>query len=173
MAEVFLIGNIQGTSSLKGNYCSCQFSLHLGNNWELVEGATEGRTQMAKLHEGSSIWQHPIDIHLAAHTFADWPKLLFRVYCRDFFETDGFAGYGLLQVPSHAGHHKLDVPLWRPEGSFKHKLEGTLLGGHPEFEKTNFLFQDSLPTINVVSVGSLQLELNVVHRGFDRHGVVL
>ncbi|KAL0227738.1 hypothetical protein RCL1_003881 [Eukaryota sp. TZLM3-RCL] len=174
MAEVFVIGNLIGTLNVTGCYSSCHFSTHIGSNWELLEGHGEGRTQMAKLECGTSYWYHPIDLHFVAHTIVDWPKLLLRVFTRDFTDTDGFAAYGVLVLPTHPGHYELKVPLWRPHGSFKQRVEATLLGGYPEYDKPEVILEDSSrSSITAISCGEVVVELNVAHKGFERQSVQL
>lgn len=49
-----------------------KWDVHSGPNFELLEGTTEGQTQVNKPFEGEpSIWAQPLDIHYACKVKID------------------------------------------------------------------------------------------------------
>jgi hypothetical protein len=127
--ELHVIGEIRsgdgfGQSSSEG--VSCSWSLHYGTHWNLLSPDTNGQTQYgyAALKD-SVVFNHPIDIHLAAKSVAQWPRLLFRAVKLDVFGRQIFLGCGFAHLPTKAGYHDITVRLWRPVGATEEELAGS------------------------------------------------
>lgn len=83
-------------------------------------------------------------------------------------------GYGVVRVPPSPGVHALEIPTWRPLGSATQELAAWFLGGVPHLTDPSLLLD---PTerhrIGTVSSALLSLELQVLVKGFEEHGVAL
>lgn len=64
MAELHILGNIQGASNFKYQSLFCRYSFQAGPNWTVVSGLPEGQTVSGQLGSSqSAVWSHPLDIH--------------------------------------------------------------------------------------------------------------
>ena len=83
------------------------------------------------------------------------------------------AGYGIATLPSHPGQYQVKVPCWRPV-DFNNEAQGTLLGIYPELELKDLLLS-SLDRfgLETESTGSVKVNVGVMLKDFDLHGVKL
>lgn len=64
MAEVHVIGQILGGSGFPESSLFCKWKVQMGSAWRVLEGDTEGQTQVDEPTDGPMAhWSHPIDIH--------------------------------------------------------------------------------------------------------------
>lgn len=86
MAEVHVIGEIAGASGFPSQNLFCKWGLTAGGAWRLLEGLSEGQTQVDYPQDGQCAkWSHPIDIHYACKGLQGWPKMFFEVWHQDIF----------------------------------------------------------------------------------------
>ncbi len=144
MAELHLIGQIIGGSDFGTNQSLCcrwrlssgkhtKFTFpatldnnliySLGENWRVLEGASEGQTQLDTPQIGSlSSWNHPLDVHFATRGLQGWPQIHLQIYQLDSYSRSNLIGYATTPLPTRPGIHFINVPAWRPLGSIIFKF---------------------------------------------------
>ncbi len=66
MAEVHVIGTIEGASGFPNQSLFCKWGIHTGGAWKVLAGVREGQTQVDNpQNEDRAVWSHPVDIHFA------------------------------------------------------------------------------------------------------------
>lgn len=61
MAEVHIIGRLQGGSGFPSNSLFCKWSFVAGGPWLLLEGHADGQTQVDTPADGRAAkWSHPL-----------------------------------------------------------------------------------------------------------------
>lgn len=64
--------------------CCCQWGVHAGRSWELIEGLDQGQTQVDCPQSGDmALWAHPVDVHYVCRGLLGWPKLHFQIWSQD------------------------------------------------------------------------------------------
>ena len=189
--DVFVLGTVVGArlaanSDLRGWGKSlwCEWKVVNDDKWSLVRGASEGTTHMAvradadtprlvpldetEDEDGVFVWQNPLNLQLRTRTSFDWPKLCFTVYQRcSLSSTDTLHGYSVVSLPLDTGYHRLRARCWRPTSRtncMDNELSVYYTGIRPELSRKSLAWQREGPYMNLqmVAVGSIDLELNVV-----------
>ncbi|XP_045600341.1 B9 domain-containing protein 2 isoform X2 [Procambarus clarkii] len=174
MAEVHIIGQITGASGFPKASLFCKWILQLGGGWRVVEGLVEGQTQADQSEVSDAVsWCHPVDIHLTTRGIQGWPRLMVQVYRQDDLGRIDLCGYGIIHVPTKAGHHTLTCHTWRPVGTFAEELRRAFLGGGPQLLSTEFI-HSALERCRLLTVasGSVHFELGIILRNFEKYGVI-
>ncbi|XP_006627517.2 B9 domain-containing protein 2 [Lepisosteus oculatus] len=173
MAELHIIGQIVGASGFPQNSLFCKWGVHTGGAWRLLSGLREGQTQVDSPQIGEvAYWSHPIDLHFATKGLQGWPKLHLQVWDQDSFGRCQMAGYGFCHVPSSPGHHRLRCGTWRPLGPWQDRLVQTFVGGGPQLRSPDLIYTGAdRYRLHTVASGTVDLELSIVLRHFDRYGV--
>ncbi|KAJ3073505.1 B9 domain-containing protein 2 [Podochytrium sp. JEL0797] len=176
MAEVFCIGSILGASGFPQPELCAKFNFVVGEGWDLVEGEESGQTQVDVPGEDDrfSVWSHPVDVHYTTKTLAGWPKLIFQVYHQDMFGRNELYGYGFTHIPTTPGTHSLEVVTWRPAGSFADQVWAFFLGATPQLKSLDLIHNPSDRfRLQTIAMGKVHLQLSVIVKGFEKHGVQL
>lgn len=96
MAEVHIIGQVVGASNFNTKDLFCYWKVIVGSKWTFIAGDREGQTQVDLPGEdGLIVWGHPIDLHYSTSTCVGWPKIFFKVYCRDKYDRNEFSMFSL------------------------------------------------------------------------------
>ena len=104
MAELHVIGELDGGSGFPTHSLYCKWSVHVEGSWKLLSGVSEGQTQVDNPENGEyAVWSHPIDLHFATKGLKGWPKLHFEVWHQDNFGRNEIYGYGFCHVPTSPG----------------------------------------------------------------------
>ncbi|XP_064094912.1 B9 domain-containing protein 2-like [Macrobrachium nipponense] len=176
MAEVHIIGQVSGGSGFtKVSSLFCKWSLQLGGGWRVVEGLSEGQTQadQSEASEDRVTWCHPVDLHLSSRGIQGWPRLLLQVYRQDDFGRIDLCGYGVVHIPTRPGHHAITCSTWRPSGNLTEEFRRVFLGGGPQLLSTEFIHSAmERYRLHTIPSGSVHLELGVILRNFEKHGVM-
>jgi B9 domain-containing protein 2 len=92
MAEVHILGTLEGASEFPNATLCCKWSAVTGEGWSLLEGHASGQTHVdTPLDPSMTIWNHPIgssdssDLHYNTKSIAGWPKIVVRVFHQDTF----------------------------------------------------------------------------------------
>jgi len=175
MAEVHIVGQILGASGFEQQNLFCKWGVVVGHGWRLLEGYATGRTQIDHpVEEGEmSVWAHPIDLHYATSSISGWPKIHFQVNAEDSFGRKELAGYGFCFLPTVVGEYNLEVATWKPAGSkWLDATESFFLGGGPQLVHDELVYkQDDRFRLCGESTGIVHLEVGVVLKDFEKHGV--
>ncbi|KAG6617616.1 B9 domain-containing protein 2 [Phytophthora cinnamomi] len=115
---------------------------HEEPSWKVVQGETQGQTQVHAASSGGSlampdlyrhgttnqerrllpkmdtVWAHPVDLHLALTSMSAWncwPRLEFQVWSLDKYQREALRGTASVQLPMATSEYVLDVPLVQQE----------------------------------------------------------
>lgn len=174
MAEVHFVGQILGASGFGRANLFCRWGVHSGPGWRLLEGFSDGRTQIDHPQdEEMSIWAHPLDLHFATSTIAGWPRLHFEVWSEDLFGRKELAGYGFCFLPTVVGEYNLECVTWKPAGSkWLDNTRSFFLGGGPQLVHNELIYkQDDRFRLCSETAGVVHIELGVMLKDFEKHGV--
>ena len=58
-----------------------------------------------------------------------------QVFEADSYHRNDHSGYGTVFLPCAPGFHRLEIVVFRPEGSFVEELTSKFLGGHLRYLK--------------------------------------
>ena len=173
---------------------------YLGSGWKKLEGTKSGQTQVdTPLDEELAQWCHPLDIHFVSKGLHGWPKLVIEVRRQDEYGRSDLAGYGTCHIPPTPGLHILEVPTWRPAGaveienvlhclvfhmaifihlvcayvgSLKDEIVRYFIGGAAELTETEFVVNSpERYRLRTVPSGTVIVDINIIHRNFDKFGV--
>ena len=170
------------------------FEPEKGENWRVLEGASEGQTQLDVPQVGDvSHWNHPLDIHLATRGLSGWPHIQLQVYDLDSYSRIHLIGYATAAIPTRPGFHSIRVPAWRPlgqyfqfnyrsvtcgnnwnvEGSFTEELSRYFVGGGIELADSKVGGGGAADRLHLrtVTAGSIHLELGLIFRDFKKFGI--
>ena len=65
MAEVHILGTLEGASEFPNSTLCCKYSVVAGEGWSLLEGYSSGQTQVdIPLDSSQTVWNHPIGIQI-------------------------------------------------------------------------------------------------------------
>jgi B9 domain-containing protein 2 len=83
-------------------------------------------------------------------------------------------GYGVVRIPLSPGVHTLEVPTWRPLGNAGQEAAAWFLGGYPHLTDPSLLTEpQERHRIGTVSSALVEVECQVLVKGFEQHGVTL
>lgn len=101
-----------------------------------------------------------------------WPKLHLQVWHQDSFGRCQLYGYGYIHIPSSPGQHRLQCATWRPLGTWQDQLAEMFVGGGPQLRSPDLIYSGAdRYRLHTVGMGTVELELCVILRHFDRYGV--
>jgi Meckel syndrome type 1 protein len=75
------------------------------------------------------------------------PKLYFKVVSVDLSDRHKIEGYGHVQLPRKAGHYQHTLSTWRPSIGFESRLKSFLVGGCPELDDIQYLYQSDVHSL--------------------------
>jgi B9 domain-containing protein 2 len=128
-------------------------------------------TQETMSSGGQVVWNHPIDLHYATSSIAEWPRLRFRVLAVEAQGRSVPIAYGTAVVPSTPGEFKLQVQTWRLAGSFWQEMTGALPLGIPEIAALDTRASALRAGLSTVASGVIHIQGEVILRKFSTYGV--
>jgi len=172
--EVHFIGEIEyGShfSTLDGVFVD--FRITSGDAWWSLASQTSDQTQTSYPDENECyVWCHPLDLHFAATSLAQWPRLQLQVLRLDDFGRVEPISYGVICLPSTPGHYELKCPTWMVRGTPYEELMAAFVGGKPQLAE-NLEVIDARASINPERAtlltqpsGNVHVSLDVVLRNF-------
>lgn len=152
----------------------CKWRIEAGSEqkWRHLSGDISGRSWLAerRVEEEVAEWNEPLDFSFACTSLQGWPKLFIQVFSVDSYNRIDLAGYAWCYIPTQPGRHVIEIPAWRPRGSFWEGLASFFLGGTPRYVKPEVVMKgDSRFGHRCISTGVIEVEMNVVLKGFPRH----
>lgn len=163
-ADAYFIGRIIGCTGFKdGTFC--RWWIVPGQQWKLTKGDDRGQTQTDTPSDGSGqcIWSHPIDVAFEFGGIQGWPKISFEVWEHDSLGRSFLGGYGFCSLPTSPGNHDIEVPLWRPVGTFVESLTANFLGGSPHLRNQALVHTpNDRFRLKSESAGTIQLNISVI-----------
>ncbi|XP_058799488.1 B9 domain-containing protein 2-like [Phymastichus coffea] len=172
MAELHLIGTITSARNFQRSRLFCKWSFSTGSGWKIINGNDEGQTQeCCDPYSNEPIWDHPVDIHFATQTLQGSPKVLLQVFCRDEFNRILFVSYGTCSIPLKPGFHSVECHTWKPIGNWHDRLKDKFLGTTLQLKSPDVLVNaDDRFELLTESMGTIQIDLYVLVRNFDKFG---
>jgi B9 domain-containing protein 2 len=155
--ELHVLGEIVGGSGFDSDNSFCFYELKTGDHWTLVGGEAKGQSQIDFPRGSMHVWNHPLDLHFYTKTMQGWPRIILAVHNQDSYGGNQLIGYGFFFIPMTGGHHTLEVPIWRPQGTPSEEIYDFFLGalkisdapcltsadistgGVPQFNKTDVI----------------------------------
>ncbi|KAI0989536.1 hypothetical protein GJ496_003782 [Pomphorhynchus laevis] len=173
MSEVHVIGQIIGAKAFPDHRIFCKWSVHAGDQWRLLQGTIKGVTMLdVPVDNSKAVWMHPIDIHFATSSLKGWPRFQFTVWHHDRRGRDHPYAYGCAYIPSSPGNHRISCATWRPLGTRSQQLNIFFKGGGIELNKQDIIHASSeLYKLRTVSMGSIDIDVNIITRNFSKFGV--
>jgi B9 domain-containing protein 2 len=181
---VHIVGQIHGAQHFDSAAAAtfCRWRLVAGPGWTVLDGVPSGQTQTAEIDRSSEVqlgggaaWGHPLDVHYACSALTGWPQLVVTLWAQDNFSRNEIVGYGVARVPTSPGAHALEVATWRPLGSASQELSAFFLGGVPHLSDPGHMLLEAgaRHVLGTVTSALVQVELQVLVRGFESQGVAL
>jgi len=173
MAEVHVIGRLEGASGFSCASLFCKWKINFGGGWKLLAGECHGQTQVdCPKIDSFTHWSHPIDLHFATKGLQGWPKFSVEVWSHDWTGRHELAAYGFCHIPTSPGDHRIEIATWQPCGSTWETIEQQLLGGsaqlrHPDTASSGV----DRYRLNTVSMGTVYLRIGLILRNFEKYGI--
>ncbi|KAI9141385.1 B9 domain-containing protein [Paraphysoderma sedebokerense] len=175
MAELHIIGTIQGAEGFPSADLSCKWQFEAGSNWKIIQGIEKGQTQVDLPLDGIyTVWSHPIDIHYTTKSIHGWPKINFVVYHQDRFGRHELYGYGFVHIPTSPGTYQLECVTWRPTGTLTDQISAFFLGTTPSLRSQSLVTSSADRfKLTTQAMGRIYVEVSVISKGFEQYGVVI
>ncbi|KAL7746412.1 hypothetical protein RI367_008256 [Sorochytrium milnesiophthora] len=175
MAEVHFVGTLHGAQGFSSSRLACRWRIATGSAWTLIEGRAESQTHVDQpTDDGFTVWSHPIDVHYGVTSLQGWPKFVVDVFEHDTFGRQQLCGYGYVDIPAVPGTHHVECATWQVVGSLYSRLQAYFLGLTPALKHGELVHTASDRfKLRTRACGRVILEVTVVVRGFEQHGVSL
>ena len=110
-----------------------------------------------------------MSLNLKCRSIKGWPRLYLEAWGTDTSDRNNFLGYSLKTIPLINGECHIDFNCWRPKGNM---FSNYILGITSEYVD-NSIVSSSVEkfSIETVSTGSVIVDLNVILKDFELHGI--
>eukprot|EP00484_Ammonia_sp_Unknown_P027426 CAMPEP_0197030618 /NCGR_PEP_ID=MMETSP1384-20130603/9822_1 /TAXON_ID=29189 /ORGANISM="Ammonia sp." /LENGTH=183 /DNA_ID=CAMNT_0042460005 /DNA_START=46 /DNA_END=597 /DNA_ORIENTATION=- len=173
LPEVHIIGEIVAGQNFSTANAFAKFDIETGDAWDCTGGDQSGQTQVD--YPGwfgkKYVWNHPIDLHYFIKSIQGWPRLIFQVGNLDEYGGKQVFGYGVCHLPTAAGAHEIECPIWRVVGSTLEEAYSFFLDIKPQLRETELIHKTASQDrqkICTVGVGSIKLKISVLLRNFKK-----
>lgn len=114
-------------------------------------------------------FEQPFDLHYVTEDMRGWPRILVEVWNVDTDGRHAIVGYGTIACPFNMGEHVLEVPCWRPKGTWFDNF----IGAYSELQHKNIVVTPlNRYGLKTQSAGKVVIELKVLTKDFHLHGVI-
>ena len=135
-------------------------------------GANKAETTQETQPVGKvAVWNHPLDLHYATSSIAEWPRLRLRVLGMEGEGRPVPIAYGTAVIPAQPGPFDLKIQTWRLAGSFWQELTGSAPLGIPEISAVDSRAAALRSGLNTTSSGTIHIHGEVILRKFAFYGV--
>ena len=184
-----VIGEIQEAHGFTDQSAFARFSLNAGPCWRLLEGLSQGQTQLTNRCQiwrdednDNDInleprfrhpWSHPIDVHYATKGLQGWPRMELQVWGVDWLGKCNICAYGFLAIPLRPGYHELECYTWRPVGDLRRRLIDYVTGQRLQLLDPADIVGAGANrhVIQTESMGTVKVRLTIVLKDFQEFGV--
>ena len=112
--------------------------------------------------------EQPFALEYVATGMRGWPRALMEVWRVDEYGRHNIYGYGTFAVPMASGWLSLEVPCWRPMGTWYDRF----IGANSELQYPDIVASSlSKYGLRTMSGCMVTVELNLIGRNFHLHGV--
>eukprot|EP01061_Rhynchopus_euleeides_P027980 TRINITY_DN45527_c0_g1_i1.p1 TRINITY_DN45527_c0_g1~~TRINITY_DN45527_c0_g1_i1.p1 ORF type:complete len:229 (+),score=49.47 TRINITY_DN45527_c0_g1_i1:108-794(+) len=179
---VVINGTVDSCVHACGGSLYCRFKLETGPDWEqqylsnAETGLTEGVTQVSERavgHQPVYAFNLPFSVSYACTNPWGWPKFCVSVYSvAGNGQRSPPQGYGWCHIPTQAGHHTVEIPLFSPVSSTPQSWFFGLIQGHTyEFKGTAFARDEGREVTRVASSGGyVKVTFSVMTKGLGSMG---
>eukprot|EP00397_Hematodinium_sp_SG-2012_P048436 GEMP01055485.1.p1 GENE.GEMP01055485.1~~GEMP01055485.1.p1 ORF type:complete len:234 (+),score=42.78 GEMP01055485.1:50-703(+) len=176
--EVHFIGEIDyGANFRTTDGLFVDYRITSGDAWWSLSAGTSDQTQTAYPdYCEQNVWCHPLDLHFAATSLAQWPRLQIQVLRLDDFGRIEPVSYGVLCLPNTVGHHEMKCRTWSVKGSTYDEVTAHFVGSKPQLVDPLAVI-DARLSLNPERAGLLtepsgtvHVSLDVILRNFDLDG---
>lgn len=175
MPEIVVLGQIIGATDFDDDGAlMCKWEIVTSDDWTVVRGETAGKTHLVDAgDEELFVWCHPLETHYSTSSIAGWPQISVQVWRLDEHKRAEIAGYGCTRLPVVPGMHELELVTWAPEGGWMDRLAACLLDAKPQLTHPEVVYDTNVDRceLNTVTRGVVHLEVQILAKGFDKHGV--
>lgn len=172
--QIFVNGRITNAVNFDSTEMFIKWELIIGSNFKIIEGKIKGETfqNVSHLEEKIIHFDNPIFFNLSCRSIKGWPKFLIELWSTDYENRNSLIGYGTAFLPFQKGEINLNIPCWRPMENINVSLAEIFLGNTPEFiDKSAIYSVDEKFGMNTLSTGSVNIELNIIMKDFQLHGI--
>jgi B9 domain-containing protein 1 len=168
-------GQIMSCQADFGSELFCRFEFHAGSDWTIISGAEDGISQIARLGaDHKCTWNYPIEVVFKSSKPFGWPQVICCVYGQNFLGAQIVVGYGLFHLPTSAGHHVFNVPLFARWSTVMQKIRSVVTGAMPELIRFNFLAGgESREALKTESHGHIRVAFDVVISGLKKLDLIV
>jgi B9 domain-containing protein 1 len=168
-------GQILSCLSDTGTNAFCRFVFHSGSEWTIISGAEDGVSQIARIDtDHTCTWNYPIDVVFKSPKPFGWPQVICSVYDVNYLGRQSVIGYGAFHLPTCAGHHVCNVPLFSRSSTVREKLLSVFSGKMPEAINFNFIAGgDSREILKTESHGYVRASFDVVISGLRKLDLIV
>ncbi|CAD7926326.1 unnamed protein product [Amoebophrya sp. A120] len=136
LPEVHVIGELEhGTQfdTHQGEGIFVEYNVSVGDQWwDITKSAQQTQTAYPD-EENEVVFNHPVDLHFATASIAEWPRLNFQVYKLDVFGRMDPLSVGSLNLPCNPGTYQLACRTWSPLSQRSQEdVYGYYVGGRPQ-----------------------------------------
>jgi B9 domain-containing protein 2 len=172
--QIFLNGRIISANNFEADELFIKYEMIYGTNFKVVEGETRGETFQAVPHMDQPIiyFDHPLSVNFSCRSIKGWPKFLIEVWANDYHNRNYLIGYGTCFVPFKSGTNVITIKCWRPREKIGMNLSEFFIGNTPEFiDKSAVYSNEEKFGFFSLSTGSVTIELDVIMKDFNLHGI--
>ncbi|KND00145.1 uncharacterized protein SPPG_04486 [Spizellomyces punctatus DAOM BR117] len=181
--RVNVMGEIVSARGFHGNGLYVRYMIDIPEGWkdETPLQILSSYTQVARsTYDEETVsyearFGYPIDIQLMANRYdriAQWPRIYFHIANVDWWGRHTTQGYGYAILPKTPGCHDLEIPTWRPFGSYLTRMRSFFIGGSADLEDLSYMAIPNGTSGNRLnkygfqteSSGVLRVRLNIVHQ---------
>ena len=175
MAEVHLLGQLQGAHNFKYTSLLCKYEIIAGQGWTLLEGIPSGQTHVdTPLNNTHFIFNQPLDLHFNTKSMQGWPKICIKVFEQDSYKRNILIGYGFTHIPPRPGIHSLEINCWQPVGSKSDEYYNRFLGTSVHLVDESLVYEPvDRFRLMTKSMGIVTAQVMVVIRNFRKQGIKL
>lgn len=140
-----------------------------GENWKLDSGKNRLETFESQQHDGVSAFEQPFDLRFVAEDMRGWPRVVIEVWSVDRDGRHAIMGYGTMVCPFASGEYTLEIPCWRPKGTWYDNF----VGAHSELQHKSVIISSlNRYGLKTYTTGKAVIELKVLTKDFHLHGVI-
>ncbi|OHT02346.1 B9 domain-containing protein 1 [Tritrichomonas foetus] len=173
---ITLTGQINECTTTIANNIYCKYIFSYGRDWSIGQGPVEGVTQTAKRGaDNVCVFNFPLSLSFKSSKPFGWPQLIVAIYGHNAFGNDMIVGYGAIHVPTFAGRHELDIPLFTPaSASIMQTIIGFFSGVTPEYIDLKFIAGGADREVTKTkSQGKVTVTFNVTISDVSKIGLIL
>ena len=159
-------------------FVKMQYHIVAGENWDLVGGEIEGKSQGGCLNHNKGdtiVWNISFNAMYRILDIHGWPKLVMCFTGPDSLGNEIVKGYATCSVPVQPGSHDIHCHIFRP---IKPRYLGLILGSQKvekdkEIDIKSIALGRGREVSSVEHMGTLRVSVDVSHKNFKKFGIMV